>query len=267
MENITSLQNKQVKELAALFTKKGRRASGCFAAEGQRTLIEALNADALALRLAVVEKLLEKPEISTLVKKFEAKGTSILTVSAQIMKKISGMDTPQGIIAEVKRPDTTPLASVNFTGGVSVLPWGLSDPRNMGLLVRTVEAAGGNYILLPPGVTDPFHPQAVQTSMGAVFHSRFVEDARAAVMINEAKQQGVPVVATNAWKGRDATDWLKHAPANFLLLLGNEGAGLAPEIEDMADVSISLPISGNAESLNVAVSAGIILYLHRAFSS
>lgn len=266
MEKITSLQNKQIKELAALFTKKGRRDSGCFPAEGYRTVTEALNAGAAASRLAVVQGLLEQQQISDLVKKFEAAGASILAVTPKVMKKISGMDSPQGIFAEVRRPPTAQLRDVDFTAGVSVMPCGLSDPRNMGLLVRTLEAAGVRHVILPRGATDPFHPLAVQTSMGAVFHVRFVENESEEAVIESAKESGAPVVATEAWKGRDAARWLAQAPRGFLLMLGNEGAGLSPSVSAAADVSIALPIDGNAESLNVAVTAGVILYLHKALA-
>ena len=133
----------------------------------------------------------------------------------------------------------------------------------MGLLVRTAEAAGVTAFFAPTGATDPFHPTALHTSMGAALHHPIVREVDSIDVIEAAKRRGVPVFGTAARNGIPVEKWLESAPARFLLVLGNEGAGLEEELAGRLDENITLPMWGRTESLNVAVAAGALLYLAR----
>jgi TrmH family RNA methyltransferase len=260
---IESPHNAQVKELAALTTKKGRRESGRFTAEGVRPLRDALSAENVVVhRLAVEADRAEDENIAALIRICSARKIPVLFVTRRIMEKISRMETPQGVLAEVSLRDKPDLESAGFKG-FTLLAHGIQDPRNMGLLLRTSEAAGVKTFISTSGSTDPFHPTAAQTSMGAVFYQNIISGANAAKAVGIAKRKGAAVFGTAVRGGLAVDKWLKNLPADFVLVLGNEGAGLDEEVARSMDANVSLPMWGRAESLNVAVAAGVLLYLAR----
>ncbi len=259
MQIIKSEDNKVAKELAALATRKGRRESGSFSVEGFRGVRDAVNAGAWIRRIVVLDAIEEQPDVKEILIRMSST-TEMYLAAPSVMRKISTMDTPQGIFAEVVKPPAVTIEKAPVKGAC-VLACDIQDPRNMGMLIRTVEAAGAGCLYIASGSTDPFHPTAVQTSMGSIFYRRFVAGIAPMTVIETAKAAGVQVVATVPSGGISAGDWAGSAAGDFLLLVGNEGAGLRGEVQDAADVAVTLPIHGKAESLNVAVSAGILLYL------
>ncbi len=260
---IESPHNAQVKELAALATKKGRRESGKFTVEGIRPVRDALAAENAAVhRIAVTEDRADDESIAPVISDCLKARTPVLFVTRQIMGKISRMETPQGILAEVSLKTKTDLESAEFKG-ISVIAHGIQDPRNMGLLMRTSEAAGVGTFVATAGSTDPFHPTAAQTSMGAVFYQRIVAGVDASDAVRAAKKRGAAVFGTAVRGGTPVDNWLKKLPRNFALILGNEGAGLDDSVAKLTDDNISLPMIGRGESLNVAVAAGVLIYMAR----
>lgn len=256
---IKSLDNTRIKEIAHLATKKGRKEKGRYMAEGFRIVHDALESGAEVKTLVMLEEKYEEDPFTDLVRAAAHRKIPVLLVSREVMKKISSMDTPQGCVIEVKMPKQETPASASFKGAC-VLAAGVQDPRNMGLLVRTVEAAGAGSLFVPVGSADPYHPAAVQTSMGAIFHRTPIVGGTIEEIIAAASAAGVKIAATDVRDGFPLQDCAKKIPSDFLLLLGNEGAGLDPAVSNAADVKITLPIYGRAESLNVAVTSGIILY-------
>ncbi|MFA6448141.1 MAG: RNA methyltransferase [bacterium] len=263
---IESVQNKRVKELAALSTKKARRVSGHFVAEGARLVREAIFADSVTVhRVAIqADRAQEKPILHIIAVCIERK-IPILYVNDQVMAKISRMDTSQGALAELSIDSKPTLADADFSGP-TILAHGIQDPRNMGLLMRTAEAAGVTTFFASARATDPFHPTALQTSMGAAFHQKVIADADSFAVIEMAKKKGIPVFGTAVRNGMPANEWLETAPDRFLLALGNEGAGLETDIARLVTRNITLPMWGKTESLNVAVAAGVFLYIARLAS-
>jgi RNA methyltransferase, TrmH family len=260
---IESIQNQQIKELAALSDRKTRRSAGRFIAEGVRLVREALNSGSVSVhRLVAQTNLADDPAIEPLLAEGAKKKIPVILTTREIINKITRMETCQGILAEVSRTTSNSIADADFDG-ITLLAHGVQDPRNMGLLIRTAEAAGVVSFFAPHGSTDPFHPTAVQTSMGAVFHHNIFSDVASAEAIEAARSNGASVIGTSPHEGTPIAKWLKEAPARFMLVVGNEGAGLDKDIENNLDLKIALPMWGRTESLNVAVSAGIVLYLAR----
>lgn len=265
-EQITSLTNNRVKELASLSTRKGRIARNSFPAEGVRVIEECITCGAKILRVAVVDERVEDAQFKDLLENASFAGAAIFSVSREIMKKISGMQTPPGIFAEVQKPASAKLAALSFSAPV-VMACEVRDPRNAGLLVRTAAGAGAEAVIFSAGSVDPFHPEAVQSSMGGLFHIPIIWDIPAEDVVNAAKENKATVVATVASGGLPAGAWAERCGNRFLLLCGNEGTGLPGDIEQAADHTITLPMHNNMESLNVAVSAGVMLYMAQAASS
>jgi|GEM_PF-1929481 len=247
---IESLNNPQARELAALSTRKGRAKAGSFAIDGVRMLEDALKAvNVTVLRVAALESLAEDKNISRLLGACSDEGAAILLVAPQVMSKISRMETSQGIVAEVSLEKTPKLGDVDFEGA-SVIAHAVRDPRNMGMLTRTCEAAGAGVLFAPSGATDPFHPTAAQTSMGAVFYHRIVTGAETGDIVAAARKgqaghrgyrRGDKGAATRSPSS------MKAPPRDFVLVLGNEGSGLDSETAALLDWTVTLPIFGKAE--------------------
>jgi len=260
---ITSIQNRRIKETVSLHTRKGRMRRGVFIAEGRRVIEEAIAAGIEPARVLFIEEMLDSPDDARIIEALVARGAEPVPVTRQVMKAASGTEKPAGLLAELARP-APPADPVGTTrGGASVLACRIQDPRNLGLLARTVAAAGARVMMVSRRSADPFHPAAVRSSAGALFHLPTACEIRIGEAISAAREAGIETVATAVDGGVPAGEWLSRAPESFILLVGNEGAGLDSSAADAADTKISIPMWGRVESLNVAVSAGIVLYMWR----
>ncbi|HOO55245.1 MAG TPA: RNA methyltransferase [bacterium] len=260
---IESPQNKTIKSFVELNSRKGRKQTGHFLADGIRIVREALNAkNSYVHNILISEELETSDSIRKIVDLCIQKRIRIYYVPRQLMKKVSRSETTQGVVAEVSMKKELSISDADFSG-LSILAHGIQDPRNMGLLIRTAEAAGVSAFFAPPGSTDPFNPTAVQTSMGAVFHHPIIAGEDSSLVIETAREEGAQIVGTSVSGGLPVTQWMENPPEKLMLVMGNEGTGLDYEITKQLDLMITLPMWGKTESLNVAVSSGIILYLAR----
>jgi RNA methyltransferase, TrmH family len=134
----------------------------------------------------------------------------------------------------------------------------IGNPGNLGTIVRTASAAGASGVILIGPSADPYDPAAVKASMGALFTVPVVAAASAAEFLDWARARSLTVVATS---GRASVScWDADLRPPLALLLGSEGDGLPDELLAAADLSVAIPMTGTAESLNLAVAAGILLY-------
>ena len=160
--------------------------------------------------------------------------------------------TPQGIAAEVALPES----SLRPPCGKCLLLDGLQDPSNVGAAVRTAVAAGYGEVYLC-GCADPFSPKSVRASMSGVFFAHIMQGAREEVF---SALGGVPIVAADMG-GEDVFSF--RPPEQFCLAVGSEGSGLSPETRARAAYTVRIPMDARCESLNAAVSAGILMYALR----
>ena len=160
--------------------------------------------------------------------------------------------TPQGIAAEVVIPER----SVQPPQGRCLLLDGLQDPANVGAIIRTAVAAGYEDVYLA-GCADPFSPKSVRASMSGVFFARIMQGTQEEILSAIA---GLPVIAADMG-GEDVFSYA--APEKFCLAVGSEGSGLSALVRGRADVTVCIPMDARTESLNAAVSAGILMYALR----
>jgi TrmH family RNA methyltransferase len=137
----------------------------------------------------------------------------------------------------------------------------IGNPGNLGTIIRTADAAGGNGVVLIGAAADPFDPVAVKASMGALFTVPVARAADPAEFFAWAAGSAVTVIATSA-KARTSF-WEAGYPRPLALLLGAEGAGLPDGVLAAGDLRVRIPMTGTAESLNLAVAAGLLLYQAR----
>ena len=238
---ILSRQNPLVKELASLKEKKGRRRTGTFLVEGHKMVREAV-----ASGMDVVRLILREDYAG------ETYGLPAVRLGHDAFAAVCDEKTPQGIAAEV----AIPLRSVQPPQGRCLLLDGLQDPANVGAIIRTAVAAGYEDVYLA-GCADPFSPKSVRASMSGVFFARIMQGTQEEILLAIA---GMPVIAADMG-GEDVFSYA--APEKFCLAVGSEGSGLSALVRGRADVTVCIPMDARTESLNAAVSAGILMYALR----
>lgn len=248
MDIITSLDNASVKEARSLNNKKYRRFYGKFLVEGRKLVSE------------VVKKGLQIDKIFVDYKKsqqFEdiiySTDTPILFTNASIIKSISDTETPQGIVAMVNLPVALPYA---YTEGDRILVLDkLSDPGNMGTIIRSACATGFKYIFTIECV-DPYSPKVVRSASGGIYDVEIYPSTYEEV-IGLCKKHNMSLLVADI-HGENIYDNFV-APNNYAIVIGNEGNGVS-DIFKNAGRLIRLPMKPEMESLNAGVSASIIMY-------
>ena len=238
---ILSRQNPLVKELASLKEKKGRRRTGTFLVEGHKMVREAVTSGMDVVRLILREDYAG-----------ETYDLPAVRLGRDAFAAVCDEKTPQGIAAEV----AIPLRSVQPPQGRCLLLDGLQDPANVGAIIRTAVAAGYEDVYLA-GCADPFSPKSVRASMSGVFFARIMQGTQEEILSVIA---GMPVIAADM-DGEDVFSYV--APEKFCLAVGSEGSGLSALVRSRADVTVRVPMDARTESLNAAVSAGILMYALR----
>ena len=238
--------------------RKGRERQGLFVAEGVRTVEELLRSP-LAVRGALVTgELAATPRGAVLIEALASRAgrPEIATIEPAELASAADTDTPQGVlaIAEVPRRSLEELEPAPATR-LLVLD-AVQDPGNVGTILRTAAALGADATVAMPGTVDLWNAKVVRGAMGAHFRhpalaatweelDRFL--GRHSVVLWGTDAGGTPLDGTTP-------------PARLALALGNEGSGLSEAARTRAALSVALPLAGDVESLNVAVSAGIFLY-------
>ncbi len=247
---ITSTSNSKVKLVRSLQSQaKHRQAEGAFVAEGVRLVEEAA---AVRWRMAFVlydKTLTDRGQ--TLVTKLQDAGlVEVSQITPEIMAELSDTETPQGILAVLKR---NPLP-IPIKPDFLIIADNLRDPGNMGTILRTAEAAGANAVLLSPGTVDAFSPKVVRAGMGAHFHLPIYHQSWDDI---HKALSNLPVFLADSSGGIPL--WQTDFRQPCALLIGGEAFGASQKGETIATHRITIPMRGRAESLNAAVASGILM--------
>lgn len=254
---ITSLTNDTVKAVRALHMRKEREASGRFLAEGLKFIGEALDQGRAPRLLLVGDDARPHPLLDRARAETRAAGGEVVVVTRAILEKISRRENPQTVLGVFDQV-YTPLSAIqpgSAPGWVALEQ--VRDPGNLGTIIRTADAAGCGGVILIDDCTDPYSVEAVRATMGSVFA---VAIARASAAEFLAWRQGWPgsVIGTRL----DATQGYREAAIRCpaLILMGNEQAGLTDALAAACDVNVKIPMRGRADSLNLAIATGIMVY-------
>ncbi|TLS39167.1 TrmH family RNA methyltransferase [Pseudalkalibacillus caeni] len=250
--HIESVKNSKVKEWKKLHTKRGRAKSGTFMIEGPHIVEEASRQGSLVKEVIM----LEESDHSNMADAFNEKAR-VFTVTEKVMKEISDTETPQGIAAICTFPDET----IKVQKGKFILLDSIQDPGNLGTIIRTADAAGYDAVILGDGCVDPYNSKVLRSTQGSIFHLPIVK-ANLEEFIKQLKEKQIPVYATEVNGGRSYTSLEKQD--TFAIVMGNEANGVSKQVLQLADERIYIPIFGEAESLNVSIAAGILMYQLRA---
>ena len=251
LKRIESVKNDRVKQWKKLHTKKGRERQKAFLVEGFHLIEEALKEENIVMEM-IVEELVSMPA------SWKIENIPVYRVTKSVMREISETEHPQGIVAVCKTPNHDRFA---FAEGKYLLIDSVQDPGNVGTMIRTADSAGFHAVVLGKGSVDPFNGKVVRATQGSLFHLPVIQRELKAV-IQELNRHGVPVFGTVPTGGKHYREHEKRT--SFAVLVGNEGEGISEQLLDLCDEKVSIPIYGKAESLNVAVAAGIFMYELRA---
>ena len=287
MELITSVNNQRVKEVANLKQKKYRTESGTFFVEGLRAVQEAVQyADVTELfyteagRLDVVLEAAESVTADTKEKSENKKnannnnagtakkrneaanGIRMYQVDEKVMAKLSDTKAPQGVLAVIRTPEQNlrqlrPGTASDNNAPVIILDR-VQDPGNLGTIIRTADAVGALGLILLEGCVDAYSPKVVRASMGSLFHLPVVQDVTAEEALTWCYRNGYEPAATALKNAQNV--YKADISKKMAFLFGNEANGVAEELQAAAETRLFIPMAGLAESMNVAMAAGIILF-------
>ena len=243
---ITSTANKQVKHIIQLQKKaRLRREENVFIAEGPRMVIE------------TPKEMLEEIYVA---ESFEDTwdGPVDEIVSDAVMKAMSDTQTPQGVLAVVKRPSYDLEDILARRPAHLLLVEGIQDPGNLGTMFRTGEGAGVTGVIMHKTTVDLFHPKTVRSTMGSLYRVPFYVAEDWEKDLHRISEAGISLYAAHL-QGQQMYDMFDYR-SDCGFLIGNEGNGLTDATAAMADAYLRIPMEGSVESLNAAMAAGILMY-------
>ena len=249
MDIISSPKNEKIKDLVKLQTAKGRKKAGMYLLEGEHLVEEAIKEKAPMELILVTSNRLE--DYQNLLAHTDVQ---VIVVSPDVFHKLSMTETTQGVLAVVKivKQDSLP-----YSGRFIVLD-AVQDPGNLGTIVRTADAAGFDAVVLGTGTVDLYNDKVIRSMQGSHFHIPvFQADLRE--YLSALKNQGVEVAVTALH--RDSKDYsILQGKSDIVIVVGNEGQGVSSEVIELADVVVTIPMFGKAESLNVAIASALLMY-------
>jgi TrmH family RNA methyltransferase len=269
---ITSPRNAQIKALRGLYARQGRRRASAAPLEGAHLVEEALAAGVPLLAAYLGPAFLARDDGARLAAALESAGVPLTLVADEVLRRVADAEAPQGVVAvaAIRRGgDPAEAAQAigerarrSAAGGpgvpVAVLAERVQDPGNLGTIVRAVDAAGGAGVVVTAGTVDPYSPKVLRASAGSLFHVPLLEVEDVAEALALLRPEGLAAAATLPVGGE--LPWRLDLRRPTLLLVGNEGSGLSPAAVTAARACVTVPMPGRAESLNVGVTAAVLLY-------
>jgi TrmH family RNA methyltransferase len=236
--------------------RKGRRRRGLAVAEGVRLVEEAIAAGVRLQGVVAANDLDTGARGAALLETLGSHDVPVVTVTPRILEQLADTDTPQGVLAVLELP-RWPLGDIRPAPRSPVLVLdAVQDPGNVGTLIRTAFALGAAGAVLLPGTAEPSNPKVLRAAMGATFRLPWASaaDGEFRAWVRETDAVGWAAAADGTPVHR------LSAPERLALVVGNEGAGVRPAVREWCRASVAIPLARGAESLNVAVAAGIVLF-------
>ncbi len=243
MEIITSRENKKIKETRKLLSRKARKQTGKYLIEGFHLLTEAVKAEVEILDVFVTADKVEKIPASV----------KYTLVSDEVLKTLTETGSPQGLVAVVKQSENIKISFQK----VLVLE-NVQDPGNVGTMIRTADAAGYDAVFTSSDTADIYSPKVMRSMQGSNFHLPIFDGIEAALLYDDLKTSGLEILVTTL--SDKSVSYKKVQSERFALVMGNEGNGVSEMAIKKADQMVHIDMPGQAESLNVAIAAGILMF-------
>lgn len=248
MKRIASPQNPLIKRALALHRPGGPAEADEILIEGEKLLREALRSGVELRHLFVQEGSEER---------WRDQADRMVLVPPALLRRLSRLDTPPTAVGLAVPPAAPPLEALLSKARTLVVLDRVQDPGNLGTILRSLEALGGDGLLLLTGCASPANPKVIRAAMGSSFRVPLLTGLEGQTLLARLRAAGFACLATGP-----AGDDLRHAPlpARIAFFLGSEGTGLAPALRTACDRCLTIPMPGPAESLNVAIATAICLY-------
>jgi len=238
-----------LKYYSSLLKKKYRNKEKKFIVEGLKSVEEGINSKYKCEKIFVSNNFLESSESKNILKK---KNIDILKLSDFL--KLTDTVNPQGIAAVFEIPEKKNIAEIN--SDIIIYLDNISDPGNLGTIIRNCDWFGFTTLLISGNSVDVYNPKVVRTTMGSIFHLEIIDDVQTHSLII-LKNSGYKIFCADT-EGNSINNF--KIKEKSIITFSNEAAGPSDELLNISDYKITIPSKGNAESLNVAVAASIILY-------
>ncbi|MEP6913752.1 MAG: RNA methyltransferase [bacterium] len=256
-ETITSRDNSLLRQARAV---RDGKVEGLIFIEGLRLAEEALRSKIEIVAVIVSQEMAQKEKARVLIDELGQTSDRLASVSEKLLESISYTKTPQGIVLLASRPETSKehFATNSREPSLIVIMHRINNPVNVGAILRTAEAAGATGVIASQNTSDPLSPKSLRGAMGSAFRlpvwfGPTYDDALA--WCRERRIQTI-CADVHASTGYDQVDWRRPCA----LILGPESSGLSRDEISAANEAVRIPMRGPAESLNVAVATGVLLY-------
>lgn len=245
------LSKNQIKTITALHHKKYRREENLFIAEGEKVVSDLLKSGWRVLSVYGTQEFFQRLSRNILI----PKSTEIILVTDEELKKISTLTTPQQVLAVAEMPSD--VIEINFEKGLKLVLDDISDPGNLGTLIRIADWFGIDEIICSENSVDCFNPKVVQSAMGSLFRIKFHYKNLQEVFRKNLSEKKLPVYGT-VLDGKNIYE--EELTSDGFILVGNESLGIGNDQMKYITTALTIPFYGEnkIDSLNVAVATGIV---------
>jgi RNA methyltransferase, TrmH family len=257
MLNPALLSQAKLKQIRKLKSRKYRVLEKLYLCEGYRLFTAAFNSGAEIIDIVVSDNFLNHDNYRQMTKALEKSSLSIYRCSEKQMREISDDVTPPGLLFLVKYDFKNESHLEQCIENKVIYLENISDPGNLGAIIRTALWFDMNSLILSPNCVDPTNPKVVRASAGAIFYADIYLNIESELVFSKFKSRNFNFAASTASGNISIADW--HPPKKCMLFLGSEANGLSAEIIDKCDNQIKIPGNNKIESLNLAVAGGIFI--------
>ncbi len=243
---ISSKSNELVKYTKSLHLKKSRDEHNEFIVEGKKMVQEAIEFGMSIRKIIICDELFNE--------KIDTTNIDVEHVSQNVFEYLSDTKTPQGILAIVEKKDMSKIGYGNIIFALE----DIQDPGNLGTIIRTLDCAGINTLILSKGCVDKYNLKVIRSTMGAIFRVNIFDDLLLDSELRRLKEDGYEIIVTDL-DGAISLFECKFT-SKVVVVIGNEANGISDEIKRIACKRIKIPMSGGTESLNAGVAASIVAY-------
>jgi len=255
VKRITSQSNNTIKLFRGLQSRKIRKQSGLFYIEGVRQVGEAIESDFPLHTIIYSPELLVADYANEILEKASHAEVDLVEVSDDVFQSFSIKEGPHGIAAVGYERYFNLHETI--IEGLWIALENIQDPGNLGSILRSLDGAGGKGIFIIGNSTDPFHPTAVRSSMGAVFYIPIIQ-ASSQEFSNFVNAKELFCIGASCDATRNYKE--QNYPENMILLMGSEQKGISESMAKVCDAFVNIPMAGRVDSLNLANAASIILF-------
>ncbi len=248
MQRIESSSNTLFKNTKKLLSRNGRKKTNTFIIEGERIVRDANDGRADVKYIFVSESFAEN-------KMTDFGDTPVYLLPDKLFDELKSTVNSQGILAVAAYTDL-PVDSINYSDGVYLYLDSVTDPGNMGTIIRSADAFGVRGIVLSKGCVDVFNPKVLRSTMSGIFSvNLYFDDDN---VLSSFRNKGFQIIGTFP-NGAESSHNFRYGD-KCIIVMGNEANGICPEVEALCTHTVTIPMTGNAESLNVSIACGIMLY-------